>query len=357
MGVGAGLNTPCRVTAAWSWSFAPPEAAPTPPPPGGPWTVSANTLQAGPGAQVSATVQHTPGAPPCDTGEVANSTPMQLTAGSVVQPSSGEIFKGAAAQVTHGNHRDGSSLLVQVRPAGSLSQVTVTGIHAGKPVSIQPSFQNPFPDFVRGTITPDYRLGGVVTSGPSVAFTATGGSEADLPRFPQFLTEKGVDRGVLSSFQFTFSSSPLSDTQLAFLGLVDGVFTELDFDLGILLFTGGAEFMVPGLHNDATELFIGVDLTQWLTSPKTFSPGDVFTFIGGVSLLAPGFLVGTTPVTLGAFGFETSSPFTGDAVARAVLDGQTVPEPGSIVLLGIGVLALGSYTWNRRREALRRMSA
>jgi hypothetical protein len=221
--------------------------------------------------------------------------------------------------------------------------VEVTGIHEGLPVAVVPSLLNTGPGPVTVQITPDYRAPGrVVTVGPT-RDAGVVGAGPNPRKFDKLDPTRGL--GVLSSVAIRFSGSPsFSDTEMAFLGLVDGVFSELDFDLGIDLFTGGSEFVLPGLENDATDLFIGVDLTQWLTNPTPFSAADVFSFIGGLDPLLPGFLVGTSPVTLGPLGLETASPFTGDAFVRTTLDGEvgSVPEPGS------GLLALASSI--RRRQ-------
>jgi hypothetical protein len=79
-------------------------------------------------------------------------------------------------------------------------------------------------------------------------------------------------------------------------------------------------------------------LTQWLGNPTDFNPGDVYSINSGMNDLLPGFLIGTSPIVLGSDGFTTDHPFTGNVFVAATIDGETVPEPGTILLLAAGLL-------------------
>jgi hypothetical protein len=101
------------------------------------------------------------------------------------------------------------------------------------------------------------------------------------------------------------------------------------------------------LRNESTDLFVAVDMVQWLSFQRSFVEGQSYTVnsFGMIDDL-PGFLVGTSEITFGANGFETASPFSGGQVfVASVLDGQ-VPEPGTLLLAIIGIAAAG---FTRRR--------
>ena len=143
---------------------------------------------------------------------------------------------------------------------------------------------------------------GTVTNGsPRVVILGPGESLARQPFDPSFAG------GTLASIKYDYSGSGTQSMTLAFLGTVDGTFNELDLDMRIQLL---GNVLLPALKNDDTNLFIGVDLTQWQSFPTNFNALDTFTFAGGTNDALPGFLIGTSEVALGADGYETAQEKT-----------------------------------------------
>ena len=145
--------------------------------------------------------------------------------------------------------------------------------------------------------------------------------------------------------------SPLTKTTLAFLGTDNGVLTELPLDALTELFVGSDEFFVPFLRavDDSTNLYVNVDLTEWLSDPRSFMPGDLFSFANGLSSDLPGFFVSTSDIPL----FNPRDGFTGEVITVAYIDGQSVsvPEPASIFVLGASLVALVVVKRRRRQPA------
>jgi hypothetical protein len=150
------------------------------------------------------------------------------------------------------------------------------------------------------------------------------------------------------------SGSPPTETDLAFLGVRDGLPGELDLGAALEMLLGQNEFLAPYLRpvvgEDTLSLFVGIDLTQWVGLDGTFNPGDVFSLTDGFSDALPGVLVGTSPITLGPDGYQTDSPFTGDVMVTGTIDGGVVPEPSTLVLFSTAIAGLALL---RRRAGLR----
>lgn len=138
---------------------------------------------------------------------------------------------------------------------------------------------------------------------------------------------------------------PLSTTTLGFLGQVDGAPGELDLGSALDLFSGSAESFFPMLTDPlGGDLFVGIDLTQFLSFEPTFHQGDMFNFVSGHSDLLPGVVVGTSPVTFdSATGeFTTAAPASGNFEVSGAIDGSAigVPEPSTMMLLATGMAGL-----------------
>jgi hypothetical protein len=188
------------------------------------------------------------------------------------------------------------------------------------------------------TVTPSYQPpgGAPIVSGPPIPL-------ADLPPSGE---HKGVSLPKLGSllptdYKVTVSGSPITETTLTFLGTDDGLRAELPLGDFTGLF-GLDSFIVPMLRafDDTTDLFVGVDLTEWLSDPRPFAAGDVFSFVNGVDSDLPGFVIGTSPIDL-LSGLITDL-FTGDVAVVASIDGEIVPapEPGSVILLLTSLIGL-----------------
>src|SRR5262249_20918036 len=98
-------------------------------------------------------------------------------------------------------------------------------------------------------------------------------------------------------------------------------------------------------------LYVGIDLTQWLSLPTPFTDGQPFNFTSGMSDELPGILVGTSPISFDpAVGFTAANPFSGMLHVQETIDGQVVPEPSSAALLVVGLVAMLTLA---RRSKLR----
>jgi hypothetical protein len=143
---------------------------------------------------------------------------------------------------------------------------------------------------------------------------------------------------------------------LAFLEGSVGDLGEADLSLFTQAFVGDDEFLAPMLFDEdgAQNLFVAVDLMQWLNFGSSFQPGDEFLISNGVSPLLPGFLVSTSPIAFDpSLGFTTTTPANVLAVVGGLLDGQAVPTPHSptFVLVAGGIVSLGFAVARRARRS------
>lgn len=90
-------------------------------------------------------------------------------------------------------------------------------------------------------------------------------------------------------------------------------------------------------------LYSTVNLADFLAASVNFNFGDTYSIANGTSLLLPGMLFGTQQIVPNASnptGYDNPAPWTGTAVALASHGIVAIPEPGTILLLGIGFIAL-----------------
>jgi hypothetical protein len=159
--------------------------------------------------------------------------------------------------------------------------------------------------------------------------------------------------------RYTLGDPVFTESTLAFLAGSPGDLTEADLSLGTSFFVEDAEFLVPMLYDKdgIQNLFVAVDLTQWLSFFTPFSVGEEFTISGGVSPLLPGFLVSTTEIGFDpAIGFTTNNPATLTVVAGGTIDGRTVPFPSTAAMLTAGLAFLALLTRWRRPHVSRNTS-
>lgn len=146
--------------------------------------------------------------------------------------------------------------------------------------------------------------------------------------------EKKEGSGNTSSTETGFVvSEDLSTFKLA------GYQDSLQALLGENVFSG-----LPSLYNDATNLFIGVNLNEWISHASSFNIGDTFEIINGASSSLPGFIVGVSPIEFSSsHGWTTANLYTGSAKVFAAIGVGVVPEPSSIILLLIGLASLTRF--------------
>lgn len=142
-----------------------------------------------------------------------------------------------------------------------------------------------------------------------------------------------------------------TETHLGFVSEDNGSFFLEDYTEELISKLGvGTEYFLPNLENFETggelNIFIGVDLNQWLTSTPQFEIGDTFDFVNGLSNELPGFIAGTSPIQFSPTqGWFTEQPFTGSLTTTGTIDGDSMPVPESsstsyLLFFGLGGLAL-----------------
>lgn len=155
--------------------------------------------------------------------------------------------------------------------------------------------------------------------------------------------------------QYSPRRSAVTDTTLAFVTGSASELSEGDLSLLTDFFLGDGRFFVPTLFDskDLQDLFIAVDLTQWLNFPTYVNNGDEFDIVNGVSDALPGFLVSTSPISFDpAVGFKTDNAATLRVIAQGTIDGSVaVPQPMTLALIAGGMIGLGLL--GRRRATHR----
>lgn len=158
-----------------------------------------------------------------------------------------------------------------------------------------------------------------------------------------------------NDMHYTFQPTPpdLVSVEIAVIGGTPGDFHKELLGDGLYALIGLATVDIPGLLNNTIDLYISVDLSQWVghATPNVSSVD----FVDGRSSLLPGFLVGTSEVTFSSSGgYTTENPFTGTAdLLAGTLQCDVCPEPGSLVMIGVGgALSLLVGSSRRQRAAI-----
>jgi PEP-CTERM motif len=134
-----------------------------------------------------------------------------------------------------------------------------------------------------------------------------------------------------------------------------GNFRQVELAQALLSLIGTREYETPMLAAPTGELYTGVDLFQWLLNPPPFQQGDGFDFVNGVNAELPGIIVGTSPIVFSsATGLTTTDPYTGEVRVIGISDGSVIPEPGTAMLFGLGLLGVAGLlcktTHSKRRN-------
>jgi len=288
---------------------------------------------------------------------------------ALMQPVLGAVdVLGQAQQLNHGAATDFARATVNVRAGAeppSAATVMTSGVHvpAGG-TSLQWSLNNPVgsPPLTAITVTPSYReiATGNTFNGPVITRPSLPACGNDSGSFAAAAVNPANGAlGRLADYRIQAFGSGNTATTLAFIGQVDGMLDELDLGSASSLFVGFDEFFAPMFsRSSGGDLFVYVDLTQWLSAPSSFLPasGTSFSITGGTSSLLPGFLFSASTIDfVPGTGLLTANPLNGENVlVRAFIDGATVPEPSTPALLGIGVLVMIGYCLRRERKGEKR---
>lgn len=191
---------------------------------------------------------------------------------------------------------------------------------------------------ISNAATDQISLGG--TSSGSVVFNGTGGGNFNI--VTSGLSSLALGQGIFGGAFGAYSITQTGAITGTFLGLVGGADTwtitqanPLKFVFGSFL-TGNLQ-LVSLIQSSSSGVF-NEALVANLTNLGGSLASD-FTSAGGIASITIQF---TSPTNLAGIGVGT------DAAAIATGNIQPTPEPGTMVLLGSGILGLGGYL---RRKA------
>jgi len=119
----------------------------------------------------------------------------------------------------------------------------------------------------------------------------------------------------------------ITETNLGVITGSPGLLSPVNLGTGLFSLIGLQDFSAPLLSNDTVNLFVGVDLAEWLRNPTICNGGEVFGFVDGKSPALPGFIVGTSKVNFSPEkGWVTENPLTGPASVIGCKDGAALRE-------------------------------
>lgn len=331
-----------------------------------PWWVSiTDNLLTSNRRSLEMTIRHEVG---CEPGEAANTDSIDLFALLTTRPDAAST----AGQVKHdgglGAHQDMAKVDVTVYK----DDIGTTGKRSGLIKMTMNHYAKPKP------LTPSYRYDGSKKTAVQIQFWASydlkvrqpdgsdaeiqdvhvkvgaaqlvqGGQSAIPPQLPvkvdaeakkklEDLYKVKITDSNLVDYSVQVTGSPRSYTNLAFLGNDNGVLDMLDLGSAADLFAGRSGFILPELAHETDDIYVAVDLTQYLSAPIDFNYGDEFLFSGGVNESLAGFLVSSSPISYeSGVGFYTDDGINARLYVRGGIDGHA-PEPATLVLLLLPVL-------------------
>ena len=354
-----GSQSPRAFDEGWLWDFT--SAGPNNPSTiAGPNWFREVQSSAGAGVQnLTARVQHL--APPPDAGDAPQSPAppgtYTLNINNLQRPGgTAPTVRVVAKQFTHPGlgHFDLITLLSRVGSVGN-ANVVVNGRHSGNALA-----QWSYTPLEKGRITVEasYDQGAnrVVESGRDVEVVIIGPGQGGFP-FVKLKSETGTltppgETRRPTDYVVKFTGSPTGELTLAFIGEVDDVPGKLDLAAAFDFFLPLTEIIAPLFVDVAgADLFAAVDLVQWLSLATPADLVSTFSITQGTNAALPGYLFSTSPIGFDpAVGFTTSTPFTGDVSVAGLVDG-TIPEPSTMMLLGIGGVGVLAYAWRHGRTS------
>ncbi|MBL8703134.1 MAG: hypothetical protein JNK67_32415 [Alphaproteobacteria bacterium] len=334
-GAGPGVGPLGCAVSSWNWGIVPAAAEAGPNRCGPNWLIAPTSPAVAAGAvkNLSFDLQHLAPAP--DAGEAAPNpaAPVSMNAGAYALGA--PVAKAGALVIAHPGHHDVYSWQVVV-PAAGAATISAKASH------------------VRAAIPAGWSYDPAVLGGPAVInfveASYPDGTTAAVPGVPAGKQAKKVGGALPPKPLPGGDTLPATDYRLR-VTLGDPYFSDMTLayvvgepgslahgELGVMneAFTGGAEYLVPMIFDSlgVDDLYIAVDLVQWLSFPSAYDLGNMLSIVDGTSDLLPGFLFSTSPIGFDATsGFTTSDPWTGTGVIFGEVDGHNVPVPAPMLLL------------------------
>jgi len=317
------------------------------------WTVvslNSNTTPNGPGVRnLVILAQHAPATQKPAAGVGPNPEKGVLVFPTILRPKPGQPFARTltdATRIVHAfpdpNRAPHSDYFIGILKVPMIGNPTIKvfGKHVGVQNPFEASFENFSNEPLMGSFTPSY---GKDAFGPDISFGTVQPGKSVKKTLPN------KDAKAPSDFFVSVHGSVETQTTLAFLGETDDASGVSELELAALteMLTGNDGFLTPMLRDSTLEsnLFVFVNLLQWLGADGTFNPLQTYDITGGVNDLLPGYFISTTPITLGFDGTPQGTPFAGKVFAAGGIDGRalSVPEPSSLVLVGCAILTFAAW--------------
>jgi hypothetical protein len=112
-----------------------------------------------------------------------------------------------------------------------------------------------------------------------------------------------------------------------------------------------------GVIGEGDILYSLVDLNVYLNAVPSFTLGESFAIVNGVSDRLPGMRFSTTPFVFDPLHGFQDPPFTGTGVTNSFHNVAATPEPSTFTICGTGVLLMLGRKWRGRKGSSMRMKA